>query len=118
MARRVGGPRSAAQKAAQLKASKASAMKRRLQKTTTGRAVSTGRQRKEAELKKTQKMIAGGVKGDIQIRMQMDSSGKLYKISKKGAENMLPLNTLKSHRPGTVTSLSGRSRYKAKSKKK
>lgn len=40
--------RSAKQVAAQLKAAKASAAKRRLQKTTTGRAVSTGRQRTSA----------------------------------------------------------------------
>lgn len=91
--------RSAKQKAAQLKAAKASAAKRK-------------------KLSNVKKMVSGGTKGNIQVRMQMDSSGKRHSISKKAAENMLPLNTLKSHRPGTVTSLSGRSRYKAKSKKK
>lgn len=85
-------PRSAAQKAAQLKASKVSAMKRRLAKTTTGRAVSTGRQRKEAELNKTRKMMRPKAKDGTPLRSRISAGPRdAFNVSTKYPSTPTPL---------------------------
>lgn len=85
-------PRSAAQKAAQLKASKASALKRRLAKTTTRRAVSTGRQRKEAELNKTRKMMRPKAKDGTPLRSSISAGPRdAFNVSMKYPSTPTPV---------------------------